>query len=513
MYFTQEEIINLSIRQAAPLTQEEILGQLIQEHRDSMFIAEAFDGVDYFRVDNNVILDHDFTEWIDSKGRKHTAYGSGVGSGTGTLASVQDTTRKADNRLPGGFHRKQLLEKLSYLLKNPISITFGDEEDDKTVEKFQDVLGKWFQDEVNEWAEFAGNQGNSWMHFFLDGRTFDYQVMPTTGIIPIYESSRQRKLDAVIRYYDIVESVAKDTTDIKMKAEWWTGKEVVYYEQGSGGKFEETSRENHFQFVDEQTGDVLAGGSWGRPPFVELKNNNSVVSDLHFIKNLIDAYDMQLSVFSNDLEEIKAAIIKAIGTNDNPDSIRDNINRFGVVTLEAGISGDAKQDIDFLAMPIPHEAKDALLRKLEENISGTGMALQFDVDNFGSSPTGVALKWLYLPLDLKAGLLEVKLRKSLHEMFWFVNKFFEISKDKPIKEDDLVKFEFVFDKSMITNEQEAITTANASIGAVSEETRLVNDPRVDDVDAEMERMATERKERQEAAVAAFGGDEDEDEDA
>ena len=53
---------------------------------------------------------------------------------------------------------------------------------------------------------------------------------------------------------------------------------------------------------------------------------------------------------------------------------------------------------------------------------------------------------------------------------------------------------------MIMNEVELATLANESIGSLSEETRLANDPRVDNPTKEIEKMETEKE------TISLGGD-------
>ena len=82
---------------------------------------------------------------------------------------------KANNRIPRPFHRRQVLEKVSYLLKNPITVTFGDniETDaekasaERIRDVFTDVLGMEFDVILVDLATGASNKGREWLHVFL----------------------------------------------------------------------------------------------------------------------------------------------------------------------------------------------------------------------------------------------------------------------------------------------------------------------------------------------------------
>lgn len=486
MYLTQQKIIDMQIAQGARKSDSEIFLELIKEHRESEHVREALEGDMYFTVDNIAILEHDFTSYHDSWGVLHSSK---------TDENLKD---KANNLVPAGFARKHVLEKAAYLVKNEINISHKTAPAE--VDKFKDALGRKFHQVVNKIVEDASNRGRAWVHFFLDGSRFGLMTMHTCWIIPVYETSRQERLVRVIRYYPVELDTAGDKEQ-KYHLEDWNESGVVFYEQQDGNNFMEVGRSGHFGFKDERTGNPIMDpdgnrvtGSWGRVPFLEIKNNNQAISDLHLIKRAVDAYDMQVSLFCNDLEDIKQMIIKAIGTSEDPAVLADSLKKFGIVTLEPGLSGEGKQDVDYLRLDTPYLAKRDLLDKLEKVISYTGMSLDFDLEKYGD-PSGVALRFLYAPLDLKAGLLESKLKLSLYDVFWFVNRYLSITEGGALSDADLEKFEFTFDKYMITNEQEGARLANESKGCISEQTRLSNDPRVDDVQEEMKRMQEEEAKR------------------
>lgn len=484
MYFTQQDIINLEIAKSGTRSQSQIFNELIKEHRDSRHTKEAIEGDAYFLADNIEISSHDFTEYHDSFGVLHSK------------KLDQHLKNKADNRLPAGFHRKQVIEKAAYLAKNEINISHMNEQN---VDNFKEALGRKFHETLNKIIEDASNRGKAWVHFYLDGTDLGFMTMNTCWIIPVYETSRQENLVRVIRYYPVTKDVAGKKEE-KYFLEDWNDTEVVFYEQQEGDNFVEVGRSGHFGFVDQRTGAPIVdgdgnqiSGSWGRVPFVEIKNNNQGVSDLHFIKRFIDAWDFVASSLTNNVQDFRTkSLLKAIGTSQEPGELFHKFMQFGVVCLEGGV-GSEKQDVDYIKLDIPYEASKETLQILETSIAQFGMGLDFNREKYGDL-SGVALRFFNQPLDLKSGLLEIKLKCGLYDMFWFVNKYLEITENSAIAEKEVDKFEFVFDKYMITNEQEAARLSNESKGSLSEETRLANDPRVDNVQEEIERMKEEKQE-------------------
>jgi SPP1 family phage portal protein len=112
-------------------------------------------------------------------------------------------------------------------------------------------------------------------------------------------------------------------------------------------------------------------------------------------------------------------------------------------------------------------------------------------DNFGNSPSGVALKFLYSLLDLKANHTERKFRKALSEFFWFFTEYLSISGQGTYDPDDI---KMTFNRTMITNDAEKVTMAKDSVGIISKKTIVAHHPWVDDVDAEEEQIKKEQDE-------------------
>ena len=468
--YTDQDIANFLIRKNSPLSKAEIVALWIEADSKNVFKQEMREGDRYY---NNLhdVLTKDFTRWIDENNQP------------------QYQENKANNKIPHGHHRRLVIEKIAYLLKNPFEITHKIKE---LKDRFIEVLGKRFHSIVSEWATCASNKGKEFIHVFIESDPrfednrgkFSYMVMDAIFIIPIYDTARQHTLTQLMRYYPISVNVSGKEQE-RLRVEWWTEKDYEVYDQDKEGNFFFKETKPHFTITSPNG--KKTDGSWGRIPFVELRNNVNAISDLRFVKASIDALDNVDSEFANDLEDLQEALLKAMGVSDDPSTIRRNYKDFKVVT-----TADKDGDFGFLTMDIPHEAKINFMRNTEENIATFGMGINPKTDRFGGNPSGIALKWLYSALDLKASMLEMQLIFALYELFFFVNKYFELTKKAVAK--NVEEFGFKFVKTFIANEVEASTLANGSVGKISEETRLENDPRVKDVKAEIEALKKDRKE-------------------
>ena len=481
-FYTQTDLTNFRIRNNAPLTDAQILNELIEVDINSANKEMMRNGALYGRARHD-IEDKDFQIWINPK--------------TGKPVTLPN---KANSRMAHANHRLQVVIKTSYLFKTPITITH--ESGDNAVDNFNEMTGSEFDNTMHDLGMEASNKGRSWIHCFFDEEgNFEYQIIDAIEVIPFYETSRQKKLTSLIRYFPMQLNIAGDRVEV-MRVEWYFPDRVDIFESKDGGEFKKLGSEPHFTIGNTASPDMDGNPmSWGRVPFVEFKNNMDCLSDLNFIKSFIDALDLVDSQFANDLIEIQEAIVKASGTDDKPSEIAYNMKVFKVV-----VTKDEKSDIQYLTVEIPFEARQSWMDDVRTEIAIQGMSLDMTQDKFGQNPSGVAWKWMYLPLDLKASMLEEKFKVGLYAFAWFVNEAIKfIAELSAMDDDEIRKFSWKFNKSMIANEDEKIKQSNESVGRVSEQTRLENDPRVDDVAEEITRMDEERGKVNPAPVVPSNG--------
>lgn len=389
-------------------------------------------------------------------------------------AKTEDDT-KANNKIPHNWHKLLVDQKVAYLVGKPIVLQAR--EDQKEYEdRLNLILGEEWDDSLNELAKNSSNKGTEWLHVYINQEgLFKFIIIPAEEIIPIYDTSLQENLEAVLRYY-LVEVNGKD----RIRVEWWTRETVTFYIQDDSGDFilddtEPRKPEYHFYYND-------IGYGWGKVPFIEFPNNEERNSDLKFYKELIDNYDLNVSDLANNLEEIQEIIMILKGyESTNLSEFKENLRYYKTIK----VTGDKGSGVDKLELNIPIEAKKEMLDRLEENIFLFGQGVNMKTDRFGNSPSGVALKFLYSLLDLKASIMERKFRKSIKRLLWFTTEYINII-DK--KKYDSTTVQVTFRKTMITNDKEDVEIAKNSKGMISDETIISNHPWVEDVAAEKERL-------------------------
>lgn len=410
-----------------------------------------YESNEYYNNRNTVILD-----------RKKSFFRSGGGT-------AEDPYR-ANWKLPSNYFKLLTKQKVNYLINKKTTIP----------EEVEEIAGKFLRNELKKIGEKASVNGYSALQVYINKEgKFSYKIIPSNQIIPFWKDD---ELVKVIRVYKTNEfGKEKEITEI-----WDMGK-VTYFEKNEGNynllNFEDginprphiiqTSSINN-NIVDQK------GLNWGRPPFCILKNNDELTGDLYQIKDFIDVYDIVSSDFANNIDDFQDLywVLKNYQGQDI-DEFFENMKRYKSVKVGEDGSADTKQ------IEIPTEARKTFLDIVEKLIYKFGMGV--NPDDIEGNITNVRIKALYSNLDLKANDFEGEVIDFWNQFIYFVNMF------QKIKNRAEVENYIEFDRSMMLNKVELATLSNQSIGAISEETRLKNDYRVENVEEEIARMKEERE--------------------
>jgi len=249
------------------------------------------------------------------------------------------------------------------------------------------------------------------------------------------------------------------------------------------------------------------GKTWERLPFVELSNNERGTSDLSRYKDLIDAYDLVQSMGTNNVLDFNEfwAVLQGFGGDVANSVVRKlHVNRAVHIAGQGG-------NIEMKQLDLNMTGRIDWLKLLRDAIHEFGMAVDIRNATFGTAPSGVALKFQYTLLDLKANALIAQMRMALENHFWFITQ--EINKQDSAAFDPAA-IEVTFNKSMITNDVETVNMIIASADLVPERILMAAHPLVDDPDKAMQEMEKQRKKAAAEARKNMGsyGMPDEDED-
>ncbi len=468
MYLTETDRVNLMLMQNNNPTASDIIRDLIADDKLSTAKKNMTAGDEYYKI-NHDVLKHDFNEVIID--------------GTPVLNPLI-----SNDKLVHAFHHILVNQKIDYVCGNPVKI----QADESLLPSINEALGDKFDLLLKKWGINASNKGNEFLHPWIDkDGNFRLTIIPSQQIIEIYDQQYQEERLGVLRYYSI--DVKRDRLSPKKtinKVELWDNEKTLFLiEEGGRYVLDPDQPENpkyNFYRYNTLTPSEKNGLSWGKIPFVKLKNNSLEMSDLQLCKSLIDNYDFSRSQFSNNLSDIQELFWILFGADktDLGEFVR-NLKTYKAMKVPQGADvQDKKGEIPFAARK---EHEDTLW----EDIFFFGMGVNWKSDIFRNPPSGAALKTLLIPLDLKANALIREWTPALSEVIYFLAKYFELTGKNNF---DPKQIGFRFDKTMIINELEKSQIAQAGKGIISDETIIENHPWVKDAQLEMERLAKQSEE-------------------
>ena len=475
-----------AVKESDTITDNRIV-KIIEEFRMSDELKLMKEGERYYRVDNDI------------KDRKITRK---IADG-----SVIEETWKANNKLAHAKYKNMVDEKISYLLSKAATYKTDSKDDGKYIDVLKSILGKHFQYQLSTLGYEASNKGKGWLHIYIDSTgEFKTMVIPSEQCIPIWKDRTHTELYMMIRVYETTRWEYDDRKTIT-NVEVWTEESVKFYRLDGRMLIAEYEKNNdnggpvaHYKVDGEWC-------MWGKVPFVPFKNNRIELPDIKFIKSLLDGYDTSRSEAANYVEEVKNLIfiLKGYGGQDIGEFMR-KLNEDRAIPIDDVEEGG----VDALAPQMDITALREHYEQLKRDINEDGQSVDRDLDKYGNSPSGVALKFMYAGLDLKCNLMETEFKMGFESLLYFIDVYLKLTGKGNFEN---IEVEIVFNRNMTINDQEMITNCNNSKGVVSEETILTHHPYVDDVEEEKKRLEEDRKKKEpewdEVPPIKDGGDNDE----
>ncbi|WP_353420553.1 phage portal protein [Staphylococcus coagulans] len=370
---------------------------------------------------------------------------------------------KPDWRMYTNYHQNLVDQKVAYAVGNPVTFTSDNEKALKTV---QEILNHRWDNKLMDILTAASNKGIEWVQPYIDedGEFKTFRV-PAEQAIPIWTNKEREELKAFIRLYVL---------DGAERVEYWTKDDVTFYELQDGQLIPDfyhgdDNIQAHYYIGNKRV-------SWDRVPFIPFKNNPQEVSDIYMYKTIIDAMDKRLSDTQNTFDASTELIYVLKGyEGQDLEKFMSNLKYYKAINVDGDGSG-----VDTIQIEVPIQSAKEYLDMLRDYIIEFGQGVDFQQDKFGNSPSGIALKFMYSNLDLKANKLKNKALTALQELLQYIIDFYKLN----VKVQDI---EINFNFNVMVNELE-----QSQIGVqsqyLSKETVITNHPWVDDPVAEMERI-------------------------
>lgn len=221
-----------------------------------------------------------------------------------------------------------------------------------------ECLGDEYAKNCMELCINAANSTIGWIHYWESEDGFEWAVVDSKQIIPVWSKNLKKKLVGVFRVY---EDIDEETGDNYTIYEYWIETECQAFRRRSGDTLEE-GLYVYNMFYDPQSGEELAKYThdFEKVPFIPFRNNNIGTNDLNNIKRLIDVYDKVYSGFINDLDDIQELIfvLAGYGGTELNDFLQD-LKKYKTIKVD-GDEG-ANPGVSTLSIEIPIEARKTVL--------------------------------------------------------------------------------------------------------------------------------------------------------
>ena len=439
------------------------LQSALSTYRGSKEYKRAVEEAEYMAGRNRAILD--FTRVIYDM--------AGVPSNDFTA-----TNTKIRNRL---IHRL-VTDRCSYSLGNGISFAsqirkMGENGEMKTVDATKEMLGPDIDQVTFQWAYWAQSNGAAFLyvHRGHEQEDWEYSLFRKTEFLPLYDE-KTGALRGGIRFWSL------DWGKRPINAVLYTEEGYIRYETpdkkyslASLAPVGELTPYIETVSTSEAYGEEITGAeALPMLPIFPLYSGENRDSALDNLKPLIDAYDMVISGFANDIQDCAQVywLISGAFGMDEKDK-RRLLDRL-ILQHMAVVDGE-NSSITPYTQEIPYNARNECLKQLRnqmyENFGG------FDVHTVEAGATNDHIEAAYWPMDEEADAFEYQLIKAIRQILNMMGV-----EDTPI-----------FTRNRVSNQKEQTEMILQAANYLDAKTILDKLPfiTVDEVEGILARKATE----------------------
>lgn len=430
-------------------------------------------------ITNEEYLANEVEEWLGSDRRQNMITGElYYRNKTDILNKEQEIKWKSNQKIPHGFAKKLVDQKIGYLLsKDP---TFSSD-NDSYAEIIKNIMHDGQLKRIKNIGKEAINKGIAYLYPYINeyGK-LSFMKFPSEQIIPFWADNEHLEVTAFVRVYDV---------SVYMNRKKITQTKVEYYHQ-DGIKYYIFEKNKLIQDVPagieghhfEINGKAY---NWERIPLIHFKYNEEEQPLIDYIKELIDNYNLQASTNADLLADIPKFIYKLINYGgQNLEEFISDLNKFMAIKL------DENGDVGKLQAEIQTEAVEKEIDRNRNSIYEFGRGVDTKGDDLQNA-SGVALRFRYSDLDMDCNILESEFQSSIRHMLWFINHYIYMTGQGDYTEEII---NIIFNRDIIIAETEAIKNSSESVGILDDKTVRENHPWY--TDQVEERLKEQEKERQ-----------------
>lgn len=367
---------------------------------------------------------------------------------------------KPDNRLVVNYAKYITDTMNGFFIGVPIKVSHPD----KKIADYLDYLDQYNdQDDNNaELSKICSIYGHGYEMLFTDelGEIGITYMNPMDCFIIYDDSILHRPMYAVRWYID---------SDNVLRGSWSDGTQIQYFKQNGDYEYDGEPIPHYF-------GDV---------PIVEYVENEEKQGIYENVLTLINEYNKALSEKANDVDYYADAYLKILGAKLKEDTLKDL--RSSRIINFAGQDTD-KLIVEFMQKPDADGTQEHLIERLEKLIFQISMVSNISEESFGSTTSGVALKYRLQSMNNLRKTKERKFTSGMNRRY----KMIAHCPASPMAEDSWVDIDYQFTANLPANLLEESEIAGNLSGITSQKTQLKVLSCVDSAEDELEEIEKEQ---------------------
>lgn len=328
----------------------------------------------------------------------------------------------SNNRISSNITHRLISDRCSYSLGNGVSFASAKQErgDDgalRTVDAVKDQLGDKFDTRVYKAAYWACGNGESYtfVHKGHEEDKWEFDVFTKREFLPLYDEYTG-KLRGGIRFWSL-DWHLKPIIAVLYTEQGCQRYEPINGETGFGAlkpKGNLVSYKEQVQVSEADGVEVVASGNYSTLPIIPLYANDQHASVLDNLKAKIDALDLVISGFANDMHDcaqIYWLVNGGMGMDEkDKEELRDRL----LLQHMAVIDGDHSSITPYTQEP-PYQARETFIQRMIDRIYadyGAVNVLQFS----NHQRTTTEIQAMYKPMDQEADAFEYQLIEYIQQM-------------------------------------------------------------------------------------------------
>lgn len=477
---------------------------------------------DYEKADNKTkFVQNALGSYIGSKEQKKALMEAEYAAGrdteiVNTVQVIYDMTGTAiadftasNICISSNLYHRLISQRCAYSLGNGVSFTdkqavMDADGKEKTIDKTKEALGDVFDNAVFRAAYWSRVNGESYtfMHRNISADKWEYDVFRKAEFLPLYDEMTGR-LRGGIRFWSL------DFKDIRRPiiAELYTEEgrqryEPVPGETGLAALAPVGDVQPYIQIVNytEADGEEVVG-SVPLPslPIVPLYSGESKTADLDNLKAKIDALDIALSGFANDMKDCAQIYWLVTGgmgmSEDDKTEIRDRLKLQHMAAIDGEHSGITPYTVE-----PPHEARNSFVELLTDRIYSDYGAMN-PMKMSARQKTATEIEAAYQPMDEEADAFEYQLIEYIKQLLVIVGiddvPQFKRNKISNVKEqiESLMLMAEVLDEQTILEKAPIVTVDEVPVILARKDAENLTEKRnMDELKAAMQEGSDENRE-------------------